>query len=140
MASRPGASTTSVPDYPTDEIAQSREGEGAKEEEGVREVGSGLYKINPDIWDGFLSNLEGVASQARILPTEDGVKIFAMRPGSFFHKMGLRNEDVIESINGVEVNSFDSVLTLFENLRNEQSLKIDIRRRGIKTTFEYTVE
>ncbi len=126
----PGVNPIARVNYPTG---------GREVSEGIREVTSGTYEIDRGTLDEALSDLNQLVTQARIIPTGDGVKIFSIGRQSLFRKIGLRNGDVIHKINETEMNDIENALSIFEDLRNQQNFKIDITRHGQKMSFDYTV-
>ena len=78
-------------------------------------------------------------AQAKIVPGKDGLVITAIKPGSVFRRLGLRNGDVIEGVNGRNVQSVDDALVIYNRLRNDASVTVDIMRRGRKRTMQYSI-
>ncbi len=86
-----------------------------------------------------VSNVGQLMTQAKILPRKDGLTITAIKPGSLFRRLGLRNGDVIEGVNGQGIQSVDDALSIYSRLRNDASVTVDIKRRGRKRTMQYTI-
>ena len=89
--------------------------------------------------ENAVSNVRQVMTQARITPRNDGLVISAIRPGSIFRRLGLRNGDVVAAVNGRTIQSVDDALSLYNRLRNDTSVTIDLRRHGRLRTIEYTI-
>ena len=53
-------------------------------------------------------NVGQLMAQAKIVPGKDGLVITAIKPGSVFRRLGLRNGDVIEGVNGRNVQSVEA--------------------------------
>jgi general secretion pathway protein C len=70
----------------------------------------------------------------------DGFKVFAIRKGSLFDKIGLQNNDVVKRINGVELDSAEKGLELFQALKNETTFNVDLMRKSQKTTMRFSVQ
>lgn len=110
----------------------------------VRKVGENKYEIDAKEIQAAMDNMDKVTSSARIVPSFEngnpvGFKIFRIKPDSFYNKLGLRNGDVINKINGFDINSTEKALQLLQILRTEKSLNLEMTRRGQKTTMEYTI-
>lgn len=91
-----------------------------------------------------LENMGTIAMQARVVPNfingkVNGFKIFAIKPGSIYQKLGVRNGDVIQNINGFEMNSPEKALQVYTQLRNEKNINIDLIRRGKKQTMQIEI-
>lgn len=134
-----GAATT--PSRPPLRPAPSTGGGG----EGVTKVSATEYRIDGEYLDDTLTNLNKVATQARIVPSfrngkANGFKLFSIKPGSIYSKIGLQNGDVIQKVNGYEINSPDKALALYQKLRDASSVSIELMRRGRNTNLSYSID
>jgi general secretion pathway protein C len=112
---------------------------------GVVKKGDNQFEISKEKLEGALSDLNSILKQARAVPhivngVTEGFKIVAIRPDSIYKQLGIQNGDVIERVNGSEINSIESSLSLFQTLRNESNFTIDLKRRGEKLTYSYEVK
>jgi len=112
--------------------------------DGVKKVADNRYEVKRKYIDDTLSNLNNVATQARIVPSfENGVangfKLFSIQPGSLYSAIGVENGDVIQRINGYEINSPDKALEVYQKLRESSHISIEIRRNGQTIRKEYNV-
>ncbi len=112
---------------------------------GVTKFSETDYKVERTELDKTLANLNEVATQARIVPSfrngaPNGFKLFSIRPGSIYAKIGLQNGDVIQKINGFEMNSPDRALEVYTKLRDATSLTIELQRRGATMTMNYKIQ
>jgi general secretion pathway protein C len=113
--------------------------------EGVTKVSDTQYEVEGNEIDRTLGNLNEVATQARIVPSfqngkADGFKLFSIKPGSIYSKIGLQNGDVIRKINGYEINSPDKALEIYQKLRDAQSVNIELKRRGRDMSMQYNIK
>jgi general secretion pathway protein C len=69
----------------------------------------------------------------------DGFKIFQIRPGSIFEKLGLKDQDIIMRVNSQDLDSFEKATGLFTALRNEKTISIDIVRGGSRLNYTYEI-
>jgi hypothetical protein len=88
-------------------------------------------------------NPASLAKQARVVPSMrdevlQGYKFYGIRRGSLPQALGIKNGDLIRSINGYALASIDKVLELYTKLRHESTFVIVIDRRG--APFTLTVE
>ncbi len=119
--------------------------------EGADSTGSGGVRLEGDKAivarskvEATLGDLNQVIQQARMVPNfkdgvVDGFKIFAIRPGSIFSDLGLKNGDVIERINGTEINSVEKAIPMLQLARNENTITIDLTRNGAKKTVSIEI-
>jgi len=110
----------------------------------VRQIGEGKFEVSRDDLEKATSNLGLMMTQARIVPNIvageiKGYKIFAIKPGSIYDKIGIQNGDIIERINGMELTTPESALQFFQQLKNETRFVIDLERNGQKLTFTYNI-
>ncbi len=110
----------------------------------VRQVEDNRYEIDRREFEASTGNLADLMTKARVVPNlkggkVQGYKIFAIRPKSLYAKMGLKNGDVIERINELQISSPEQALELFQQLKSESYFQIDLIRRGRKETMTYTI-
>ena len=110
----------------------------------IRKIGENRYEIDSSEIQLAMNNIDKLAREARIVPSfKDGntvgFKVFRIKPNSFYKKLGLRNGDVITAINGFEINSTEKALQLYQMLRTEKNLNLEITRRGQPITLEYVI-
>jgi general secretion pathway protein C len=112
--------------------------------DGVRKTGENKYDVKKAVLDSTLSNLNSVATQARIVPSfkngvANGFKVFSIQPNSFYSSIGVENGDVIQKINGYEINSPDKALEIYQKLREARHVTVDVERNGQLIRKEYNV-
>ena len=89
--------------------------------------------------EDLLGDPNQFVNQARVIPQENGLRFFAIRPNSIFFKIGIRNGDILHRINDVELDNVENALQLFEELRGASSFKVDLTWGGQNLTYEYVV-
>ena len=112
--------------------------------DGVKKLADNKYEVKKKFIEDTLSDLNKVATQARIVPSfkngvANGFKLFSIQPGSLYSAIGVENGDVIQRINGYEMNSPDKALEVYQKLRESQNIKIEIERNGQTVTKDYKV-
>jgi general secretion pathway protein C len=111
---------------------------------GVRQIADNRYEIERGTLDSTLSNLNNIATQARIVPSfrngvANGFKLFSIQPGSLYASIGIENGDVIQRVNGYEINSPEKALELYQKLRESSHVQIDLERGGQPIRKEYNI-
>ncbi len=111
---------------------------------GVTKMSETEYEIEKEEIDRVLGNLSEVATKARIVPSfkngkPNGFKLFSIKPGSIYAKIGMKNGDVVRKVNGYEMNSPDKALEIYQKLKDARSVTIDIQRRGRAMTMNYDI-
>jgi general secretion pathway protein C len=89
-----------------------------------------------------LEDINKLMSQVRIRPhfkdgQSDGLSVSRIKGGSIFSKLGLRNGDIVQKINGQPINSPDEVLALYEKLKSGSEVSLEVTRRGKPRTMNY---
>jgi len=89
-------------------------------------------------------NLPRLLTQARLLPNfragqTDGFRVFAIQPDSLFAKIGLQNGDVLHQINDVSLENPTQFLSMFESLRSQSHITVDLVRGTERKTLEYEI-
>ncbi len=112
--------------------------------EGVRQVSEDRYDIERNVIDSTLGDLNKVATQARIVPSfkngvANGFKLFSIQPGSLYASIGIENGDVIQRVNGYELNSPEKALELYQKLKDSGHVTIELERGGRVVRKEYNV-
>jgi general secretion pathway protein C len=91
-----------------------------------------------------VNDINQVLSSVRIQPhfkngQADGLAISSIRRGGIFSKLGLRNGDIIQNVNGNALDSPHDILSLYESLKTGDRASIQIIRMGRQKTINYTL-
>lgn len=91
-----------------------------------------------------LANLPLLLSQARAVPyfrngQSIGMRLFAIRSGSLYEKLGMKNGDIITAVNENSLSDPTQALRLFEQLKNERSIKVKMERNNVSREVNYTI-
>ena len=91
-----------------------------------------------------MGDLPKLLSQARAVPnlvngTMNGFRLDFIAPSSFYEKIGLKYGDVLQQVNGVEIRDPGTMLTLFQQLRNEKTVKLDVLRNNQRTAMTFDI-
>jgi general secretion pathway protein C len=92
--------------------------------------------------EASLTDINKLLAQVRVRPhfkdgQPDGLAISRIKAGSFFAKLGLRNGDVVQEIDGSSISSPDDILALYEKLKSGSPVGVQIDRRGRQETINY---
>jgi len=109
---------------------------------GIQEIGEDQYVIDRSEVDAALQNMNQLFTQIRAVPHFEagqatGFRVFAIRQGSIFDKIGLRNGDIIQRINDGELNDPARALALFQELRNEREIRVELIRNRQPKVLTY---
>jgi len=102
------------------------------------------FVVDRESVEAATQDMNKLLTQARLVPnftggTADGFRIFSIVPNSLFDKVGLRNGDIIHSINGVELKDPEKAFQIYQLLKDNDRFVIDLVRAGQKLSLNYEV-
>jgi general secretion pathway protein C len=111
---------------------------------GIVSSGSDDFVIEEAELDKGLENLPLLLTQARAVPyfkdgRSIGLRLFAIKTGSLYEKVGLKNGDILKTINGNNLGDISQALKLFEQLKQERSINLTLERDKQEREFKYTI-
>lgn len=82
-----------------------------------------------------LANMNQLLMEARAIPYRkdgemQGFKILGIRPGSLYDRLGVKNGDVIQSINGVGLKSPADAMKIYNQISTYNNFNFDLLRAG----------
>jgi general secretion pathway protein C len=91
-----------------------------------------------------MGDLPKLLSQARAVPylvngAMNGFRLDYIAPASFYEKIGLKYGDVLQQVNGVDIRDPGTMITLFQQLRNEKMVKLDVLRNNQRTAMTFDI-
>ncbi len=100
--------------------------------------------IDKSLLDHYAKNMDDIYKNIGIAEVKDGkdlkgFKITFVRKDSHFAKLGVRRDDVIKSINGQEINSYNSAFNMYKNIQNVDNLTLVIQRGKEEMELEYEI-
>jgi len=109
----------------------------------IKKQGEGKYVIDQREVENALANIERLYTEIRAVPNfsggkVSGMKILSVKQGSLFDKLGLRRGDILEKINGLELD-VKKGFEIFGQLKDQNHLTVDLIRQGAKKSFEYEI-
>lgn len=93
--------------------------------------------------DNALANLDKIFTEVRVVPNfvggkPAGIRLLSMTPTSIFGKLGMQRGDVLERINGVDLD-MKTGFEIFNRLKGEKKITVDLVRNGQKQTLDYEI-
>jgi general secretion pathway protein C len=107
-------------------------------------MSDGKYMVDQREMIASTENMSQILTQARALPYMEqgktvGFRISEISPGSIYEKIGLQNGDVIQKVNSQEVDDPAKFFQLYQGLRTERFIAIDLIRGGARQTLNYEI-
>ena len=111
---------------------------------GVRQVSSDKYMLDQREVAASTENMNQILTQARALPYMEagktvGFRISEIVAGSIYEKIGLKNGDVIQKVNAQDVDDPGKFFQLYQGLKEEKNITIDLMRNGQRQTLSYEI-
>jgi general secretion pathway protein C len=97
--------------------------------------------------NNYLKNLPDLLQQATAVPNivpgsggeVDGFKMLGIETNSVFSQIGLKVGDVLKGVNGEKVNSPAKAMELYNSLRNEGHIELEIERDGKQSSLNFNI-
>jgi len=112
---------------------------------GIRKTGNKSYLLDRREVEHTLENLNTVITQMRAVPylrdgKSLGFRVFNIRPGSIFDRMGLHNGDVVQRINGSDLNSPANAMGLLDTVADASEIRVDLLRGEKLESLTYRIQ
>lgn len=97
--------------------------------------------VKSELGDGFSK----ILASARLVPevTNDkmqGFKIFSINSGTIFDSIKLENGDIIQNVNGVNLQDPEQGFKIYEAFQDENNITLNILRNGVVITKKVTIQ
>jgi type II secretion system protein C len=114
----------------------------AADDEGITKDGPNKFIVDQELIDKVMENPEQLYSQVRATPHKgsgggiEGYRLSGIRRRSLFYKLGIKNGDIVHSVNG---QSMSSAMGAYNSLQSDKNFSFEVTRRSKRQTFEYEV-
>jgi type II secretion system protein C len=114
------------------------------EENGISKEGPNKFIVDQEVIDKVMENPEQLYSQIRATPHKDGsavdgYRLSGIRRRSLFYQLGIKNGDIVHTVNGTTLDSMSSAMGAYNSLQNDKNFTFEVTRRNKRQTFEYEV-
>lgn len=114
-----------------------------EKEGGVAKLTDNKFAIDQKEIDNALANPELLYTEIRAVPNFEngkvsGMKVLSIKPGSIFSKLGIKRGDVLQQINGMDLDVKQG-FQIFSQLKDQKNFNMNVQRNGAKTTLEYEI-
>lgn len=126
------------------ELSSSSTSPAPTSRSGIRNLGNNRWAVPRDEVEKARGNLNQLLKSARMEPQiingqTVGFTVKMVRPKSLLAQLGLRRGDTVTRVNGVELNSPEKALQIFQQLREAKRLTVDLKRGNENLTYDYEV-
>ncbi len=132
-----------LPEDPNQRISYTPSKSAAKAN--IAEVAENKFVVKRDEINKQLANYNTLLTQALAVPENQGGVMIGFRlqqiqKGSFYEKIGLKQNDVISSVNGEKITDVAKALTLLQDLKSIHSLDLGLIRNGKEVNLNYDIQ
>ena len=125
-------------------LDENKEG-GGEYKDGIAALDGNHYMVQESELDQALQNLPQLLTEARAVPYfrdghAMGLRLFALKSGSLYEKLGLQNGDILKSINGSPLSDLSQAMQLFERLKSDRSIGLTLERNSVDQDFKYEIK
>ena len=90
----------------------------------------------------MIKNVHNLLSQVRIRPyfrdgKADGLSITNIKTGSFFEKLGLKNGDIVQGVDGKTIKTPNDVMEMYEKFQLGSQMALQIMRNNEQKIINY---
>jgi type II secretion system protein C len=116
------------------------------EDEDVVKLGDNKFQVSREMIDKYMNDMEALSKMGRALLHRgpdgqfDGYRLSAIRRNTLADKLGIKNGDVIHSVNGKSLNSMSAAMDAYQTLTSENEFSFEVTRRGEKLSLGYDVQ
>jgi general secretion pathway protein C len=116
------------------------------ESEGIRQVAQDNFHIDRQEVTHAMNNLNELFSQARAVPytspdgEAQGFRLFSIKPQSLVDRIGLKNGDIVQRVNGVEIADPGTAFGLLQELQGYSQVRVDVLRNHQPVTLSYDIQ
>jgi general secretion pathway protein C len=111
------------------------------------EIGDKIHKISDTQFQversavpQIIQNYAQLAAGLRTRPTKDGVRLSGIKPNSILSTLGMKNSDVLKTINGYDMGDQDKALEAYAKLKTASKLTIVLDRGGSPVTLDIGIQ
>ena len=114
--------------------------------EGITMISDHERVVSRNLVDGQLQRLPELLGEAQAAPywdqdgREAGFRVVDIHAGSVFEQLGLQQEDVIVSVNGVSVRNNQEALAAYQSFKSADALQIGLLRGGREVTIDFSIQ
>jgi len=100
--------------------------------------------IKKDVFKHFVNNMDDIYKNIGIREIKQGdkklFKVAFIRRGSAFAKLGIRRGDIIKSINGQTIDSYNAAFMAYRSIKDADSLDVVVMRNNKELELEYEIK
>jgi general secretion pathway protein C len=117
----------------------------AEMSEGIERINDQNFNLSRAMLNKVLDNAGKIIGIAAVAPKIEngvsvGMEIRGIRPDTLLTKIGIQNQDILESVNGQSLSSPDAALGAYTTLRTADKFTLSVRRDGKSMMINYNLQ
>lgn len=115
-------------------------------DDAVKKTGTNEYQIDKNALNSVMNNQAELKKQAPTVTPfyrdgkPQGFRLSSVKSDSVFSQLGIKNGDVIHSVNGQVIDSPQRAMSLYKQLGQTGTVKMEVERGGRPVTFTYDIK
>ena len=110
----------------------------------VRKVDDENYVVDRDEFEKMITNVNQFMTQLRVRPyfvngKPAGYMVSDIRKGSVIEELGIRNGDILQSVNGAPITRPEQAFAAYQQLHQEAELTLEIKRNLQTHVMNYQI-
>jgi general secretion pathway protein C len=112
----------------------------AEIEQKIKKVGDNQYIVEKSGVEQIIQNYARLAGSLRTRNTKEGMRLSGIKPNDIMSKLGMKNGDLLQSINGFDMSDPDKAVDAYAKLRSAGKLAITVNRDGAPFTIDIQIQ
>jgi general secretion pathway protein C len=106
--------------------------------EGITRVDDTHFEVDRELIQSVITDPRKVRG-GRVSLSKQGIKVFGVRAGSAFDRIGLQSGDLLADVNGMSLDTPDKLLEIYAKLATANNVSVTVRRGGVDVTLSYLI-
>ena len=106
----------------------------------IKKTGENSYEVERAAVEQIIQNYAKLAGSLRTRATNDGMRLSGIKPDNILSKLGMKNGDMLTSINGFDMSDPDKAVDAYAKLRSAGKLGITVTRDGSPFTIDISIK
>lgn len=108
----------------------------------IQRLGPTEFNVDRSAVDAIMAQQAQLMRSVRVMPDQKGgkvvgIRVLNVRPNTLLGKLGFKNGDSIQSINGFQLSSPEKALQAYARLRTASNIAVKVTRRGKPVSIEF---
>ncbi len=113
-------------------------------DQGIQRSGDNEFSVRRSLVDRILENQAELMRTTRIMPQSQGgrvvgVQMFGVGETSLLGRLGMRNGDTLNRINGLDIATPDRALEAYSRLRTADHIQLSVTRNGQPVNLDFNI-